>query len=558
MILVAAALLLVLQNPAQQKASMEGFVVRAGTNEPVSRARVTITRTGSPGSPVQLTTSSTISPVTTDSQGYFRFSDLTPGPYSLVVQRNGFARQAYGERAPGRGGTPLNLAAGQAMKDIVFRLIPAGTVTGRVLDSTGEPLSSINVQLLKPTYDGNGQRRFQTVGSARTNDRGEYRIFWVTPGRYFVSATPNRSPINALPVAPTSNEVTEPGYAITYYPGTTDLSTASAIEIQPAAELSAIDFTMTQQSLFRVRGRVLDSRTGQSPRNASVNISARNPSATGALLFFLGVNSYNNASGTFEFRDIPAGSYIVRADAPITPTSTDFNQRNSGQITVDVSRDVDNLLITFAPGVSIAGRLTIEGGAALSSLPDYDRLRVFLNSISPEGLFAPGTNAAVSADGSFKLDNIPLGDYRVVVPIMPAGMYLKEARVGQTDVVNTLSVAGPLQGPLEILISPNAGQIDGAIVDNDRHPVPGIQAVLIPDRLRDRRDLYKTAISDQNGHFTIRSIVPGDYKLFAWEDLEPFAYNDPDILRKYEERGTTVKISESSMMNIEVKVIPAN
>jgi hypothetical protein len=168
------------------------------------------------------------------------------------------------------------------------------------------------------------------------------------------------------------------------------------------------------------------------------------------------------------------------------------------------------------------------------------------------------SSAAVTADGSFKLENVAQGDYRVNVPFVPPGMYLKEARVGQTDVLNGFSITGPLQGPLEILISPNAGQIDGAIVDKDQHPVPGIQAVLIPDRLRDRRDLYKTAISDQNGHFTIRSIVPGDYTLFAWEDLEPFAYNDPDILRKYEERGTTVKIAESSKMNIEVKVIPSN
>src|SRR5205823_10949541 len=154
--IVMAALILVLQSAApfeqsQQaqnaKASIEGFVVRAGTNEPVARARVTVFRTAGPGG-VRLQPQGppqTIPPVTTDSQGHFVFRDLDPGSYSLSAQRNGFARQAYGERSPGRPGVPLNILAGQAFKDVVFRLVPAGTVIGRVTDATGEPIAGISI-----------------------------------------------------------------------------------------------------------------------------------------------------------------------------------------------------------------------------------------------------------------------------------------------------------------------------------------------------------------------------------------------------------------------------
>ncbi len=557
-----AALFVVLQLPNQPpsqarqdaKASIEGYVVRAGTNEPISRARVTLTRTQAPGGvPVQFNTSTAIPPVTTDNQGHFALNNLDPGSYSLVVQRNGFARQAYGERSPGRGGTPLNVTAGQIMKDVVFRLIPAGTITGRVADSTGEPLPGINVQLLRSTYDGNGQRRFlQAAGSVRTNDRGEYRLYWVTPGRYYVSASPNRSPVE-LPVAPSSNEVTDPGYAVTYYPGTTDVSTAAAIEVQPGVEISAIDFTLIQQQLFRIRGRVFDPRTGQSPRNASVMMLPRDPTTSG--FFISGFNSYNSSTGTFELRDVAPGSYWLRADAPIDAANPNPNQRNTGQVALDVSKDIDNIVIAFTPGITIPGYLSIEGGTAVSSMPDYDRTRIFLSPI-PQASLSTSSAPVLAADGSFKIENVQLGDYRLAIPL-PPGMYLKQARIGQTDVLSLMSISGPVSGPLEIVISPNAGQLDGTLVDKDHHPVPGIQAVLIPDRQRDRRDLYKTATSDQNGHFTIRSIVPGDYKLFAWEDLEPFAYNDPDILRKYEEQGELVKISESSKLNVEAKVVPA-
>ena len=80
--------------------------------------------------------------------------------------------------------------------------------------------------------------------------------------------------------------------------------------------------------------------------------------------------------------------------------------------------------------------------------------------------------------------------------------------------------------------------------------------MLIPSD-RNLHDLYRTAISDANGQFSIRSIVPGDYKLFAWEDIEPFAYTDPDFLRKYEELGTPVWLSESGRLMVEAKLIAA-
>ena len=88
--------------------------------------------------------------------------------------------------------------------------------------------------------------------------------------------------------------------------------------------------------------------------------------------------------------------------------------------------------------------------------------------------------------------------------------------------------------------------------------MPGVQAILIPDRQRNRRDLYKFGNSDQNGHFTMRTIAPGDYKIFAWADLEPGAYNDPDFVRKYEALAIPVKVTQSGKLSVEVRVIPQN
>ena len=88
--------------------------------------------------------------------------------------------------------------------------------------------------------------------------------------------------------------------------------------------------------------------------------------------------------------------------------------------------------------------------------------------------------------------------------------------------------------------------------------MPGIQALLIPDRQRERRYLYRFATSDQNGHFTMRVIAPGDYKIFAWADAEPLAFNDPEFLRDYEAAAMPVKVSGNDTMTLVVPVLTAN
>jgi len=540
------------QNAQQTTGStIEGLVVRAGTNEPIERARITIQRIAGPGA-VPPQSAISIPPVNTDGRGKFVIKELEAGSYRLTAARNGFARQEYGERAPGRSGIPLNLVVGQNLKDITFRLVPAGAVVGRVSDSSGEPLAGMTVQLLRSTYDPQGGRTFQPVTSGRTNDRGEYRLYWVTPGRYFLNASPARSPLDFGPFG-NSNEVTDQSYVVTYFPGTIDMSKAASLDVPAGAEVGPIDFRMDQQQLFRIRGRVVNTRTGQPPRNANVSATPRNPTS-GFFISAAGSN-YNPANGTFELRDIAPGEYLVRAFA-IDPGVPGDALRNVAQTPVDVSSsDVENVALLFGQGISIPVRVSLDGGGSISSLPNFDRIRVFLSNSATNVFITP---PLIKSDGTALIENVPPGEYRVSLPGIPPTVFLKSAVLGQTDALQAgLSISGPVSGPLDIVISQNAGEIAGTVVDKDGKPVSGIQAVLIPDRSRDRRDLYKVANSDQNGHFNLRGVAPGDYKIFPWEDIEPFAYSDPDFLRRYEQMGIPIKISESAKLTVEAKMIAA-
>src|SRR5207253_8653992 len=64
----------------------------------------------------------------------------------------------------------------------------AAALSGTVSGENGEPLGNITMRALRASYR-DGQRMLVPVQTAKTDDRGEYRFFWLTPGRYFVSAT---------------------------------------------------------------------------------------------------------------------------------------------------------------------------------------------------------------------------------------------------------------------------------------------------------------------------------------------------------------------------------
>jgi hypothetical protein len=527
-------------------ASIEGFVLRAGTNEPVSGARITVRKVSGPE----------VQNATTDSQGHFIVANLETGSYSVFAQRNGFASQTYGERAPGRGGTPLAIVSGQQMKDIVFRLVPSGAISGRVSDSTGEPLLGITVQVLKSVFTEVGRRSFTAVKSARTDDRGEYRIFALTPGRYYVTAYPDAS----SEAVQTSNEVIDPGFVRMYYPGATDSATAAAVELQSGSELQTIDFTLARQQIFRLRGRVIDP-TGQKSGVGTIEnpIEIRPRDSQSEFPSVSGLSRFNPVEGTFEIRNVPPGSYWVTALQFDTTAIGALGLANlklrSARTPVDiVNSDIENIVLTFSPGFDIAGRIAMDDGSATSKLANADAI---FAALEPVDEAAPPVAASVKPDGTFKLEGVQPGDYRVALEGIGADHYLKSARFARADVLRGLSITGPVDSALEIILSASVGQVEGNVVDKDRKPVSSAEAVLIPAQERERRDLYRHATSDQNGHFQIKTVVPGEYKLLAWEDIEPFAYMDPDFLRKYESLATPVTVSESGKLNFEVTVIPA-
>jgi len=587
-----------LQQQSAAKGSIEGVVTRSGTGDPIPGARVMLNRLGTglpPGAPappprsparvadptypqsissaaesVGVSSGQGATSVLTDSQGRFAIRDLDSGRYTVSVAANGYARQDYGMRSSGGQGTPVNLNSGQIVS-VGISLLPTGSVSGRVRDNRGQPAVGIQVQVLKTTYNSMGQRSFQSAGSSRTDDRGEYRLFWVTPGHYYVMASNFANP-NAAIVISSPNEVSSDGIAPTFYPGSMDISQAAKIDLKSGADIGGVDVIVSRQPAYRIRGRLVDIRNGQSPAAASITLVT--PFLAGGTNNSTSNQSYNGREGTFEIRDVSPGPHIVRAQLAaasntVTPgnagTISTTSQQVSGQIAVNVTGETDGVLVTLSAGVSIPGRLTLEGPAISGSqgTGGLSQFRVQLRP-STDGVLAvlvggqtPQSQAA-STDGTFRVDNVMPGEYRVSVAPLSSDVYVKQARFNQTDVLNKpMQFSSSDSGTLEVVLSSRGGRIDGSVTDEMQRGVQGLQAVLIPDRQRDRIDLYKTATSDVGGAFTLRGIAPGEYQLFAWEAIDPYAYFDPDLLKQYESKGKPVHIAESAKENVDVRMIPA-
>jgi hypothetical protein len=136
---------------------------------------------------------------------------------------------------------------------------------------------------------------------------------------------------------------------------------------------------------------------------------------------------------------------------------------------------------------------------------------------------------------------------------------VKSIRVGTEDALESgVNLTRGAAGPIEIVLASNGGQIDGTVLNAQQQPAAGSTVVLVPEsHLREQSRLYKNVVADSTGHFSIKGIAPGEYKLFAWEEVEYGAYEDPDFLKMFEKLGESFSIHEGSKENAQLKAIPA-
>ena len=543
-------LALAAQNPQTPDTlcTISGTVVNALTAEPVRRALVTIRRIDSaPGTNATRVTQA----VSTDSTGGFTMTGIDAGTYRLSVDHTGFIPAQFGARGPNKSGTPIVLSSGQKASGLLVNIYPHGVITGRVVDEEGEPVANAEVQVSRMQYM-QGRRQLMRSNSAATNDLGEYRVFGLAPGRYFVNATARPDTTTTVAASVSGEGVT----VSTYYPRTADPMGATPLDLSPGAQLRNIDITLTRVRTVTVKGRITSevmtaAAAGGEPgirANLSVILSANNPLGTGGVN---GRGAQVMADGGFEFRNVVPGSYLLVAMASVP------GKAYSAKVPLSVGAgNIEGLALTIHSPVTIAGQVKVDGEAN----ENLTRIRVSLQPWETSaGVFGPMPDVPLRADGSFQVADLSAENYRVNLLGLPDGFYIKSIRSASVDVVlHGLDLSAGAASPVTIVLGPNAGQLTGTVLDpKTQKAVPAVIVVAVPQE-KERRELesfYKTANTDQAGHFSFKNLIPGDYKVFCWEDVPFGSWMDPEFLAAHESRGEAVSVQEGSPQSIQVNLI---
>ncbi|HTR39306.1 MAG TPA: carboxypeptidase-like regulatory domain-containing protein [Bryobacteraceae bacterium] len=477
--------LLCAQAPETEPGSVEGIVVNAVTTEPIRKAAVTLQGISGPSAASAARISMT------DAAGHFRFDNVAPGSYWVAADRDGFL-------ASYRRGTRMTVtvAEGQQVQDVAVKLLPLATVKGHVLDEDGDPLVRANVRAMQYQYN-QGRKQLVAVGFAGADDRGEFEIASLEPGRYYLMATAGGADRNVPP----RTRWTHPDetYPTTFYPNATDVGQAMATDLAAGAKLNGVDFRLQKVPAYHLRGKMTGMTNGMLGF-----VQLRSASANGADIVPMALQK----DGSFDQGGIVSGWYDLA-----------FSRQDSGTVLyghekVNVTdQDINDLILNPSPGLDISGAVSVEGTA-----PDRLMVQVSLDPVEPS-MFFRGPTSHMGDKGSFTIQGLSREAYRVGVFNTPPGKYVKSIRFGARDIKDgQIDLTSGVAAPLSIVLGADGASISGTVEMPDGTPAVGAWVTVVPEGdSRSREDLFKLTASDARGKYEIRGIAPGEYRLFAWE-----------------------------------------
>ena len=581
-------------------AAIEGQVVDDG-GFPVSNARVRARRVDSAGGGAEFTAD-------TDDAGAYRIGSLPAGRYQLHSERaavDGISAQPFVDGQlrdmqqmreqqlrqqmkvpPMSAIVSADLRPGEQSTVTLVHQLPGvlppdapigGFVSGVVSDEFGDPLAGVDVRLWRLRYSG-GRYVAQSAGlPRRTDDRGRYRLFYVTPGRYVLAATVDDTRVAAV-----------------YYPGVTAVNRAQPLVIARKQDLPGFDLQFTRTYEARVFGFALNS-AGDALRG-TLTLQARRRSGEVALPPRL-VTA--NADGTFEFLSVPPGEYALSASPLGGVAEPEFALQF---VSVDGS-DTPPITIRTAPTATLSGRIEVEGaavrptGAVLAVVdPDYPlppatlegggdnaRIAEILDALRAQHAAADAGSALAAlrenmlragvperleptgADATFVIRRLA-GPVRFTMRNAAPGWWLKAVNIGGVNAVEeAVLFAGPnsSRSDVTVVFSSSAGDLSGRVTDERGAPADDYRVVVFSTN-RDRwfagsQFVRVAAGPDGDDGFRVTSLPPGEYFAAAVDGLDGDAdsgeWQNPDVLAALSTRAQRVTVGERQRAAADLRLL---
>jgi hypothetical protein len=550
--------------------SLRGRVLANDTGSAVRRAQVRIS-----GPDIGTKTA------LTDAQGRYEFRDLPAGRFTVSASKSGFVTMQFGQSRPFEPGRPIELVDAQVM-DKADMALPRGSVlSGRIVDEFGDPVAEADVTAMRMQYQ-NGKRRLTPSGrNATTNDLGQFRLYGLPPGEYYVSATLRNMSSMVLDMlgggsgGPTGSNQNS-GYAATYYPGTASPGDAQRVAVGVAQELASVDIQLQPVRLAKITGTAVGS-DGKPMAGSMVMLM---PAMKDALQFMPGGTTRTNKDGQFTLSSVTPGEYSLQVQSmgammqaagaamafafstsdSAAPGAPPAQEREFAVASVNVAgEDISGLVVVGTRGAKASGKITFDGGTAPEGVSTIRLMAGPTDAENVGPMMAAFGNSSVKDDGTFTMDGLVGGRmFRVVNG--PKGWFLKRVTINGEDITDKGMEFKPGEDVSDIAIemTNKTTSITGSVNDDKGQALKNYTVVVFAE------DQQKWTLPgnrwttssrpDQEGRFKVNNLPPGNYYAIAVDFVAQGEWSDPEWLARASKKATRFTLDEGGAKTLDLKL----
>lgn len=514
-------------------ATLRGHVLAADSGQPLRKAQVRVI------APEMRENRMT----TTDGDGKYEFKDLPAGRYTVMAQKGSYVNLQYGQQRPFEPGKPLEILDGQTVEKVDFALPKGGVITGRIVDEFGEPLADAQVAAQRYQNIG-GRRRLVPAGRpGTTNDIGDYRLFAIPPGQYYLSAT-------LRTMGPITDSDDRSGYAPTYFPGTANMAAAQKVTVGLGQIINDINMALIQTQTSRVSGVALDSQ-GR-PMMGMVMAVPRGDS----VMMMFGPPGQIKPDGSFAISGLAPGTYVLQTNGP------GGNESASAEVIVS-GNDVNGIRLVASLPSTASGRIVVDQAAA--QLLKSSTLRVTAQPVQFDTvMFGPNTGPApVNDDLTFELKTRP-GKMRIVLAGPTTDWAVRAVRYRGADVTDSGIEFRSNEdvADIEVEVTNRPTDVSGLVTNSRGTALKDYSVVVFPqdrDKWIPNSRYLRTSRPDQDGRFKANGLPPGAYYIVALDYLDTSGdWSEPESLDRLRLKATAFSISEGETKSVDLKISTAS